>query len=57
MGEPDKEIELLPKGTKATEFFLTRGDSVLFGLKKRGIFKDKLLGPGGTLRERERSED
>jgi len=57
MGEPDKEIELLPEGTKATAFFLTRGDSVLLGLKKRGIFKDKLLGPGGKLREGESSGD
>ena len=57
MSEPIKEIELLPKGTQATEFFLVKGDLVLFGLKKRGIFKGKLMGPGGKIREGETSEE
>ena len=57
MSEPNKEQESFPGRTKATEFFLVKGDLVLLGIKKRGLFKGKLLGPGGKIKEGETSED
>lgn len=56
MSEPSKEL-LLSSGTKATECFLIKEDSVLLGFKKRGFGAGKLLGPGGKVNEGESSEE